>query len=50
MQISTLRRVIEAMGGELVISAKFPERVVELKSPTAVARSSARKPKATVAV
>lgn len=30
MYISTLRSYIEAMGGELVITAKFPEGVIRI--------------------
>lgn len=30
MRVSTLREVIEALGGELKLSAKFPDRTVEL--------------------
>ena len=30
MRISTLRELIEAMGGELQVRAKFPDRMVEL--------------------
>ena len=30
MRISTLRDLIEAMGGELQVTAKFPDRLVEL--------------------
>ena len=30
MRISTLRALIEAMGGELQVTAKFPDRLVEL--------------------
>ncbi len=30
MRISTLRDLIEAMGGELQVTAKFPDRSVEL--------------------
>lgn len=30
MRVSTLREVVEALGGELKLSAKFPGRTVEL--------------------
>ncbi len=30
MRLSTLREVIEALGGELKLAAKFPDRTVEL--------------------
>jgi len=32
MYVSTLRRFIEAMGGELEITARFPDRNVRIKS------------------
>jgi transcriptional regulator with XRE-family HTH domain len=31
MQVTTLRRIVNALGGELDISARFPDRVVRLK-------------------
>jgi transcriptional regulator with XRE-family HTH domain len=45
MYLSTLRRYIEALGGELVVSAKFPEGTVvaieNLSSPAKKARRRA---------
>jgi hypothetical protein len=32
MYVSTLRRFIEAMGGELEIVARFPDHVVKIKN------------------
>ena len=49
MYLSTLRRYIEALGGELVVSAKFPEgTVVSIESLSSTpkkkgARTSAKK-------
>jgi DNA-binding transcriptional regulator YiaG len=30
--VSTMRRFIEAMGGELIVTAKFPDRSIPIKS------------------
>lgn len=35
MLVSTLRRLVEAMGGKLELRARFPERVVEIDQPGA---------------
>ncbi|MFM7261705.1 MAG: helix-turn-helix domain-containing protein [bacterium] len=50
MYLSTLRRYIEALGGELVVSAKFPEgTVVPIDSLSSVPRKSRRKASARAA-
>jgi DNA-binding transcriptional regulator YiaG len=38
MYVSTLRRFIEAMGGELEITARFPDHTVRIKSFECIAR------------
>jgi hypothetical protein len=44
MYLSTLRRYIEALGGELVVSARFPEgTVVSIDSLSSVPRKPARR-------
>ncbi|MCE2884528.1 MAG: hypothetical protein LW806_06475, partial [Planctomycetaceae bacterium] len=44
MYLSTLRRYIEALGGELVVSAKFPEgTVVPIDSLSSAPRKTRRK-------
>lgn len=50
MYLSTLRRYIEALGGELVVSAKFPEgTVVPIDSLSSAPRKSRRKASARAA-
>jgi len=34
-QLTTLRRVIHALGGELDVIARFPDRIVAIQVPTA---------------
>jgi len=34
MRLSTLRELVEALGGELTLAAKFPDRTVELAIAT----------------
>jgi transcriptional regulator with XRE-family HTH domain len=43
MYVSTLRRFIEAMGGELEIVAKFPNRNVRIRNFKDLGKTSARK-------
>ena len=38
-RLSTLRRVVEALGGKLEVAATFPDRRVVLAEPTAAAAS-----------
>jgi transcriptional regulator with XRE-family HTH domain len=42
MQISTLRRIVAALGGELEIVARFPKRSVRIK-PFAIAEGKRKK-------
>ncbi|HEX3953003.1 MAG TPA: XRE family transcriptional regulator [Stellaceae bacterium] len=39
MYVSTLRRFIEAMGGELEIVARFPDRAVQIRNFAALGNS-----------
>ena len=48
MQISTLRRIVAALGGELEIHAKLPSGIVCVKLP-ALKIASIRKPRRSVA-
>ena len=41
MQISTLRRIIEALGGELEMVARFPRRSIRIKPSDTAARKRA---------
>lgn len=38
MYVSSLRRFIEAMGGELDITARFPDRTIKIDQFTTIAR------------
>jgi transcriptional regulator with XRE-family HTH domain len=41
MQLSTLRRIVEALGGELDIVARFPKGAVKLRPSNKLLRKSA---------
>ena len=49
MQIGTLQRIVEALGGEVQVLARFPQGIVRVKQfdrpPKRASRSAGRRPK-----